>query len=137
MKKLLLRVLALALGLFIVPGVSAQNPSDYGLPQDIQDCNILHCFNWSYAGLRTELPDIAAAGFGAIQLSPLQGNAATGAEWFYAYMPYDYDFRGNGSITSSDVLKKICEEAHKYGIKVIVDVVANHINGEKAYRHTW
>ena len=137
MKKLLLRVLALALGLFIAPGVSAQNPSDYGLPQDIQDCNILHCFNWSYAGLRTELPDIAAAGFGAIQLSPLQGNAATGAEWFYAYMPYDYDFRGNGSITSSDVLKKICEEAHKYGIKVIIDVVANHINGEKAYRHTW
>lgn len=45
--------------------------ADYGLPAAIQDGNILHCFNWTMADVKAELPNIAAAGFGSVQLSPL------------------------------------------------------------------
>ena len=56
---------------------SAEN--SYGLPENIQDGNILHCFDWSIAQVKEELPAIAEAGFGAVQLSPMQGNCASGA----------------------------------------------------------
>lgn len=106
------------------------------MPSDIQQANILHCFNWKFNDIRVELPRIAAAGFGAIQVSPVQGNAASGAEWFYAYLPDDLKFVANGNGTRSQ-LKNLCEEAEAYGIKIIVDVVANHINPKVGFRDSW
>jgi alpha-amylase len=108
----------------------------YGIPDDIQDGNILHCFDWTFLDIQNELPNIAAAGFGAIQVSPTQGNASTNAEWYYAYLPYDIAFRANGN-GSKDQLRNLCSEAAKYGIKIIVDVVANHVNKSVGYHSTW
>lgn len=110
--------------------------ADYGLPANIQDGNILHCFDWTFSDIQKELPNIAAAGFGAVQVSPVQGNCATNAEWFYAYMPYDFTFRANGN-GSRTQLQNLCTEAKKYGIKIIVDVVANHVNQATGYHDTW
>lgn len=109
------------------------------MPVDIQKANILHCFDWKFNDIKKELPNIAEAGFGAVQVSPVQGNCASGAEWYYAYLPYDFAFNsdktnGNGSRAA---LKSLCEEADKYGIKIIVDVVANHINPASGYRDPW
>ena len=101
--------------------------AEYGLPSGIQEGNILHCFDWTFNDIKTELPSIAAAGFGSVQVSPVQGNCATNAEWFFAYMPYDFKFRANGNGSRAQ-LQSLCAEAEKYGIKVIVDVVANHVN---------
>lgn len=106
------------------------------MPSDIQQANILHCFNWKFNDIRVELPRIAAAGFGAILVSPVQGNAASGAEWFYAYLPNDLKFVSNGNGTRSQ-LRNLCEEAETYGIKIIVDVVANHINPKVGFRDSW
>lgn len=105
-------------------------------PESIQEANILHCFDWTFAQIIEELPAIAEAGFGAVQVSPVQGNCATNAEWYYAYLPYDFAFRANGNGTKAK-LKQLCEEADTYGIKVIVDVVANHINPANGYRAAW
>lgn len=112
--------------------LQAQTP-DYGLPEKIQDGNILHCFNWNVNDIKAELPAIARAGFGAVQVSPIQGNANSGAEWYYCYMPYDLALKSTG-VGMRSQLRLLCEEAEKYGIKIIVDVVANHINGDAAYR---
>ncbi len=106
-------------------GVSAAN--QYGIPEKIQEGNILHCFNWKFSQIEEELPNIAAAGFGAIQVSPVQGNCGNNAEWYYAYQPYDFRLRGNGDNNRVN-LRSLCAKAHEYGIKVIVDVVANHVN---------
>ena len=136
MLKRMMRLAALAAGLGFF-GVSAAQTESYGLPENIQDGNILHLFCWSSPQIRTAIPSIAEAGFTAIQISPVQGNAHSGAEWFYAYMPYDFAIKGTGAVNNADALKKVCEQAHKYGVKVIVDVVANHINGATVNRDAW
>lgn len=107
--KRILSAAALALA-FTAPQTYA---ADYGIPDDIQAGNILHCFNWTFNDIKTELPNIAAAGFGSIQVSPVQGNCATNAEWFYAYMPYDFTFKANGN-GSREQLKALCQEAANY-----------------------
>lgn len=44
--------------------------ADYGLPSNIQEGNILHCFNWTISEVKANLANIAAAGYGSVQLSP-------------------------------------------------------------------
>ena len=105
----------------------AQTGADYGLAKNIQDGNILHCFNWKYNDIKSELKNIAAAGFTAVQTSPAQ--AASGGEWYWLYQPYSFGV-GNNPLGTKSELQALCQEADKYGIKVIVDVVANHLNGE-------
>ena len=134
MKKFVL-FLALLTAMLSPCRVSAQENS-YNLPEEIQQGNILHCFNWTFSQIIEELPAIAEAGFGSVQVSPVQGNCASNAEWFYAYMPYDFAFRANGN-GSRDQLRQLCAKASEYGIKVIVDVVANHVNQASGYHDSW
>lgn len=111
--------------------------ADYGLPANIQDGNILHCFNWTMADVKAELPNIAAAGYGSVQLSPLQRpDIKTGSSWHDLYRPYDLAFKSSGMGSEQD-LKSLCDEAAKYGIKIIVDVVANHVDKTAGYHDTW
>lgn len=115
--------------------VSAAN--SYGIPDAIQDGNILHCFNWTMAEVKAELPDIAAAGYGSVQLSPLQRpDAKIGESWHALYRPYDLAFKSSGMGSEQD-LQDFCAEAAKYGIKVVVDVVANHVDKTAGYHDTW
>ena len=96
----------------------------YGLKDNIQDGVILHCFDWTLADIQAEIPNIAKAGFTAVQTSPVHERAGKGSVWYDVYRPYDFKI-GNGLGSEAD-LKALCAEAHKYGVKVIVDVVANH-----------
>ena len=96
----------------------------YGLKDNIQDGVILHCFDWTLADIQEEIPNIAKAGFTAVQTSPVHERAGKGSVWYDVYRPYDYKI-GNGLGSEAD-LKALCAKAHEYGVKVIVDVVANH-----------
>ena len=104
----------------------APTGTDYGLPQDCKDGNILHCFNWSLAQIKEELPNIAAAGFTSVQTSPLQPHDGSN-NWYWLYQPTKFTI-GNELGSYSD-LQALCTEAHQYGVKIIVDVVANHVAG--------
>ena len=111
--------------------------ADYGLPSGIQEGNILHCFNWTASEIKAELPNIAAAGFGSIQISPCQRpDAKTGSPWHDLYRPYDLAFKSS-SYCSEEDLKNLCSEAATYGIKIIVDIVANHVDKTAGYHDTW
>lgn len=110
--------------------------ADYGLPANIQQGNILHCFDWTIADVKAELPNIAAAGFGSVQLSPLQrADVRTGSPWHDLYRPYDLAFKGG--LGTREELKALCDEAATYGIKIIVDVVANHVDKTSGYHDPW
>ena len=117
----LMTVSIIALG--VVPGGAAQ---DYGLGQTCADGNILHCFNWTLSQIKAELPDIAQAGFTSVQTSPLQPHDGRN-QWYWLYQPTNFTV-GNELGSYSD-LQSLCAEAHRYGIKIIVDVVANHVAG--------
>ena len=105
---------------------TAVSAADYGLPQNCSDGNILQCFNWTLAQIKAELPNIAAAGFTSVQTSPLQPHDGS-SHWYWLYQPTKFTV-GNELGSYSD-LQSLCTEAHKYGVKIIVDVVANHVAG--------
>lgn len=127
-------LLAMLCGLPIAQSAMA---ADYGLPSGIQEGNILHCFNWTAAQIKAELPKIAEAGFGSVQMSPLQRpDIKTGSSWHDLYRPYDLAFKSSSYCSEQD-LKSLCAEASKYGIKIIVDVVANHVDKTAGYHDTW
>lgn len=127
----------LGFGMLSISAMMAQTGS-YGLPEDIQDGNILHCFNWSINDVKENLPNIAEAGFGAVQLSPMQRRSATSNNiWYDLYRPYDFSFQQNSVLGSKADLADLCAEARKYGIKVIVDVVANHVDKASGYHDSW
>lgn len=107
---------------------TATGAEDYGLPADINDGNILHCFNWKYNDIKSSLKSIAEAGFKAVQTSPAQ-QPDTGGKWYWLYMPLGF-YIGQSDLGGKNELQSLCSEAKKYGIKVIVDVVANHLSGD-------
>ncbi|MBR1732024.1 MAG: Ig-like domain-containing protein, partial [Ruminococcus sp.] len=49
----------------------------------------------------------------------------TNGRWYYHYQPTNYTI-GNYQLGTEDEFKAMCTTAHSYGVKVIVDVVANH-----------
>ena len=103
-----------------------ESAASYGLASNIADGNILHCFDWSIDQIIEELPNIAAAGYTSVQTSPMQAHDGSG-HWYWLYQPTNF-WAGN-ELGSADKLGQLCTEADKYGIKVIVDVVANHFAG--------
>ena len=132
--RILCVILALCLavaGIISIPNSKPANAqyanSNYTLADNIQDGVILHCFNWTYNDIKAELPNIAAAGFTSVQTSPAQPSVNSGV-WYWLYQPLGF-YVGTNDLGTKDELRALCEEADKYGIKVIVDVVANHLAG--------
>ena len=103
--------------------------SENQLAENIQDGVILHCFDWTYQQIIDELPNIAVAGFSSIQTSPAQVAVKGNSIWYYLYQPNGFYVADSG-LGSEEDLKRLCKEADKYGVKVIVDVVANHLAGD-------
>lgn len=101
---------------------------NYGLAENIQDGTILHCFDWKYNDIKAELPNIAEAGFTSVQTSPAQKDESYGT-WYMLYQPQSFSIQENALGTKAE-LQELCTEADKYGIKIIVDVVANHMRGD-------
>ena len=101
----------------------------------IQGSAVLHCFDWSYNSIKANLPDIAAAGYTAVQTSPVQApkdyNSSWtdgGGQWWKLYQPLGMSIAdGNTWLGTKEELTELCAEADRYGIKVIVDIVANHL----------
>jgi alpha-amylase len=108
--------------------------NQYNLSKNIRDGVILHAWCWSFNTIKDNLRDIALAGYSSIQTSPINAcfpGAYGGLQlfgegkWYYQYQPIDWTI-GNYQLGTKEEFTAMCEEAHQYGIKVIVDVVPNH-----------
>ena len=103
----------------------------------VQDGVTLHCWNWSFAEIEANMAEIAAQGYTAIQTSPIQPlkeatNLSTntvGKHWWLYYQPIDFEIttQSGNALGTKDELISMIKTAHKYDVKVIVDVVANHL----------
>ena len=124
---------------------------DYGLCDNIQDGAILHAFCWRYDVIAANMDKIAAAGFTAVQTSPasrcyhkyksmlLMGDKTNEYRnydestqvkgdlgvWWWQYQPVELVV-DNYQLGNLADYKSMCEEADKYGVKIITDVVLNH-----------
>ena len=113
---------------------SAQTASaDSTLRDKVGDGVMLHAFNWSYNTIKENLPAIAAAGYTTVQTSPVQqpkdystSGDVTG-QWWKLYQPISFHIAKESWLGTKDDLKSLCDEADKYGIKIICDIVSNHI----------
>ena len=133
------------------------NSSDFA--DTVQDGQILQCFCWSYNEIMQYIPKIASQGFTAIQTSPVQvckeqtvddgeGNPRTAkGMWWAYYQPaaFTIDDTGDNALGTPEEFRQMVEMAHQYGVKVLVDVVANHLGNqwvadslcERAYYYEW
>ena len=123
---------------------SAQTASaDNNLRDKVGDGVMLHAFNWSYNTIKENLPAIAAAGYTTVQTSPVQqpkdystSGDVTG-QWWKLYQPISFHIAEKSWLGTKDDLKSLCDEADKYGIKIICDIVSNHIaNADEARPET-
>lgn len=106
------------------------------LVDNIEEGTILHAWNWSMTTIEEKLEEIAIAGFSSVQISPMQpqkdyyGVASWGSSWWKFYQPLGFSIATEEhAIGTKAELESLCEAADEYGIKIIVDVVANHLAG--------
>ena len=120
-------------------GGGEDNPSEIADVDSIQDMNILHAWNWKINDIKSRLSAIKNAGYGAIQISPMQpkvdksnySNQSTKSQWWKLYQPLAFKIAENEESflgTKSDLIS-LCSEAKKQNIKIVVDIVSNHLAG--------
>ena len=110
-------------------------PDEPVTPTNAENGNIFHAFDWSLNAIKNNLNALADAGYTAVQTSPLQkpkdyyGDSKNN-DWWKLYQPWSFDVpSSNTYLGSRSDLKALTTAAHKKNIKVIVDVVANHVGG--------
>ena len=99
---------------------------------------IYHAFDQCLVDVKADLPKIKEAGYTDIQISPPNATPSRGdnactsdAEWYIQYQPFDYVLDGN--LGNEKDFTDLIEAAHDRGIKVIVDVVFNHMANYRYY----
>ncbi len=94
-----------------------------------QPIAIFHAFNQPYSEVEKFVCQLADQGYSHIQLSPAQKSNPS-QEWWARYQPLDYSvIEGLGSEAD---LKNLTKVAHSCNVKVIADVVFNHMADQGA-----
>ena len=133
-------VLPLLFGVLVSGLVGCNNPSsspisssneeqtyEDKLASSCQEGVILHAFNWSFDTIKDNLKAIKEAGYTTVQTSPVQQPRGGGANWWALYQPVSFSIATSSTLGNKQDLKELCEEADKYGIKIISDIVFNHM----------
>lgn len=116
--------------------------NDYGLMNTVQGSTILQAWDWSYKNVEANIETIAEQGFTTVQVSPasvLNGTSAgsTFNEAWKVYQPGVLKMNAGTGMPDNNVLgtkaefTSMCNKAHQYGVKIIVDTVLNHLGGDK------
>jgi alpha-amylase len=106
----------------------------------ITNGNIFHAWNWHMDVIKENLGNLKNAGYTTVQTSPMQpqkdywsGGDTAKAGWWKLYQPLGFCIAPDtcqNAIGTKTNLAKLVTAAHNKGIKVIVDVVANHLAGD-------
>lgn len=139
MKRFLCLALVVLFLITLCPLRAVEAADGLSVAERIQRGATLHCWNWSFANIEANMAKIASQGYTAVQVSPIQQcKQATKGDymsvWWSLYQPasFSIDNTGNSALGTKNGFIKMCRTAHKYGIYVIVDVVANHMGDNGA-----
>lgn len=98
---------------------------------------VLHAWCWKFKDVSEYIDEIKEAGYIGVQVSPVQLEKQTKespkvfSSWWAFYQPLN--FKVGNSLGTEAEFKKMCADAHERGIKVIVDIVANHLANDKGF----
>ena len=125
----------------MLAATTAEN--NYGLEDTVNEGKIIQAWNWSYENIIANLKTVAEQGFTTIQVSPpneikmpTKGvkvcepavDGVTPNGWWMFYQPAGFQLNEStdNALGTKAEFEKMCEEAHKLGVKIIVDAVINH-----------
>ena len=123
---------------------SIKPENNYGLTATVNEGKILQAWNWSYENVIANLETVAKQGFTTIQVSPpneikmptkgvkvcepaVNGVAPNGWWMFYQPAGFQLNESEDNALGTKAEFVKMCEEANKLGVKIIVDAVINHM----------
>ncbi|MFB8792113.1 MAG: alpha-amylase family glycosyl hydrolase [Potamolinea sp.] len=95
---------------------------------------IYQAFNLPFQEVKAKLPELQKQGFTYIQVSPPQ-KSNPAFDWWARYQPLDYTVI-ESPLGSEKELKKLIDSAHKHKLKIIIDVVLNHMANYGDYAKT-
>lgn len=96
-----------------------------------QPVAIFHAFDQRYTDVERFVCDVGAQGYSHVQIAPAQKSNPSD-QWWARYQPVDYTvIEGKGSEAD---LKRLVQKAHGCGVKVIADVVFNHMAAMPEFR---
>ena len=99
-------------------------------PGSEQPVAIFHAFDQPYRDVTSVACGLADQGYSHIQIAPAQKSNPSG-EWWARYQPVDYSvIDGKGS---EQDLRALVAEADRCGLKIIADVVFNHMANMPEY----
>ncbi len=118
--------------------------NNYGLADTVNEGKILQAWNWSYENTIARMEQVAKQGFTTIQVSPpneikmptkgvkvcepaVDGVSPNGWWMFYHPAGFQLNESEDNALGTKTQFVEMCEEAKKYGIKIIVDTVVNHM----------
>ena len=92
---------------------------------------IFHAFQWDLTSVTDNLENIKRNNFTAVQINPIQRLKEDVKDpWWMLYQSCGFKTIGNVYGTEEE-LKELCTKANKLGIKIIVDIVINHVCGDE------
>lgn len=135
--------LALGLSLALVSVVSAEQPIARHSPEWLRD-GVIYEVNTrtfsaagNFRGVTEQLPRLKELGVNIIWLMPVHpaGRERSKGTYGSPYAVRDY-FAINPDYGTADDLHRLVSEAHRLGLKVIIDIVANHTAWDSVMRKT-
>jgi alpha-amylase len=119
------------LGFYSLLGIAALLSPSLALANQ-QPTAIFHAFNENYKDIENYACKLAEQGYSHLQISPPQKSNPS-PEWWARYQPVEYGvIEGKGS---KQDLQNLINKAHGCGIKVIADVVLNHMANMNEFRN--
>jgi alpha-amylase len=96
-----------------------------------QPTAIFHAHDLWYDHVRSFVCEVGRQGYSHVQIAPAQASHPAG-EWWARYQPVDYR-RIEGRGDEAD-LRALVDTAHGCGVKILADVVLNHMADLEQYR---
>ncbi len=95
---------------------------------------IYQAFNMPFQEIKNQLPELKEDGFTYIQVSPPEQSNPSD-QWWGRYQPIDFTVLESPLGNEND-LKELIDEAHKQDVKILVDVILNHMADYPPYSET-
>lgn len=92
---------------------------------------MVHLFEWKWNDVADECERfLAPTGYGGVQVSPVNENVVVERRpWWERYQPISYKIHTRSGTV--DEFKSMVSRCNRVGVRIYVDIVFNHMTGEK------